>query len=317
MRLVTYQREGQARTGAQLDAQIVDLNRAYRAALQAAGDADELAVADLRVPTDMVGLLQGGEQSLQAAAQAVAFVQRRRGEAASTLKAQGILVDLDAVRLLPPVLRPGKVVCLGLNYRDHAIESGMPIPTYPILFHKVAGSLTGHQHPIILPRISTQVDYEAELAFVIGRRGKYISEAEALNYVAGYTIANDVSARDLQFRTTQWTSGKMLDTFGPLGPALVTRDEVPNPQALSIKTILNEQVMQDSNTSEMIFGVAAIIAALSEICTIEPGDVVMTGTPPGVGNGRNPPVFLRPGDTVTIEIERLGQLTNPIVAEEA
>ncbi len=314
MRLVTYQRAGLARTGAQLDEQIVDLNHAHRAALQAAGNAEELAVADLRVPTDMVGLLQGGQAALQAAQQAVAFVQKRLPEDAQTLKAQGLLVALDEVALLSPVLNPSKVICLGLNYRDHAIESGMPIPTSPVLFNKVASSLTGHQQPIVLPRSSNQVDYEAELAFIIGKRGKYIAEAEAFEYVAGYAAANDVSARDLQFRTSQWNAGKMLDTFGPLGPALVTRDEVPDPHQLAIKTILNGQVMQNGNTAEMIFRVPAIVAAISEICTLEPGDVIMTGTPPGIGNARTPPVFLRPGDTVTIEIERLGKLTNPVSA---
>jgi acylpyruvate hydrolase len=316
MRLVTYQHEGQPRTGAQLDGQVVDLSRAHRAALQAAGNAEELAVADLRVPTDMVGLLKGGEPSLKAAQQAIAFIQGQLAANARTLKRQGILYALDEVTLLPPVLHPSKVVCLGLNYRDHALEAGMAIPTYPILFHKVAGSLTGHQQPIVIPRTSSQVDYEAELAAILGKRGKYIPEAEALSYVAGYTLANDVSARDLQFRTSQWTAGKMLDTFGPLGPALVTRDEVSDPHQLSIKTILNGQVMQDGNTAEMIFRVPFIISYLSGICTLEPGDVIMTGTPPGIGNVRTPPVFLQPGDSVTIEIERLGRLTNPVIAEE-
>jgi 2-keto-4-pentenoate hydratase/2-oxohepta-3-ene-1,7-dioic acid hydratase in catechol pathway len=315
MRLVTYQREGQARTGAELDEQIVDLNRAYRAALQHAGTDDELAVADRRVPTDMVGLLSGGETSLRAAQQAIAFVRSQRESEASALRAQGILYAREQVSLLSPVVRPSKVVCLGLNYRDHAAESGMAVPDYPILFHKVAGSLIGHQQPIVLPRISSKVDYEAELAVIIGRRGKHIAEEEALDYVAGYTNANDVSARDLQFRTSQWTTGKMLDTFGPLGPALVTRDEVPDPQNLSIKTILNGQVLQNSNTSAMIFQVPFIVSYLSQLVTLEPGDVIMTGTPPGIGSARTPPVFMQPGDTVTIEIERLGQLTNPVIAE--
>jgi 2-keto-4-pentenoate hydratase/2-oxohepta-3-ene-1,7-dioic acid hydratase in catechol pathway len=223
---------------------------------------------------------------------------------------------LDEVTFLPPVPNPSKVICLGLNYRDHALESNMPIPEYPVLFNKVASSLVGHQQPIVIPRISSRVDYEAELALIIGKRGKYIPEAEALEYLAGYTIANDVSARDLQFRTSQWNSGKMLDTFGPLGPALVTRDEVPDPHTLGIKTILNGQVLQNGSTAAMIFRVPAIISALSEICTLEPGDVIMTGTPPGIGNARTPPIFMQPGDSVTIEIERLGQLTNPVKAED-
>ena len=310
MQLVTYQREGQARTGALLAERIVDLNRAYRAALH-----EELAIADLRVPPEMVTLLQGGERTLQAVQQAVAFVEGRLAEDAGAFAGHGIIYALDEVTLLPPVLRPGKVVCLGLNYREHAAESGMAVPAYPVLFHKVAGSLVGHNQPIVLPRISSQVDYEAELAIIIGRRGKYIAEAEAFDYIAGYTNANDVSARDLQFRTSQWTTGKMLDTFGPLGPALVTRDEVPDPQTLAIKTILNGQIMQDSNTADMIFAVPFIVSYLSQLVTLEPGDVILTGTPQGIGNARTPPVFLKSGDTVTIEIERLGQLTNPVVTE--
>ena len=315
MRLVTYQREGQARTGAQLDGQIIDLNRAYRAALRRAGNQDELAIADARVPTDMVGLLNGGHVSLRAAQIAIDFIKSQPESDARTLQQQGIVYTLDQVSFLPPVVRPGKVVCLGLNYRDHAAESHMEIPKYPVLFHKVAGSLLGHNQPIVIPPGTSQVDYEAELAIIIGKRGKYIAEADAFDYIAGYTNAHDVSARDLQFRTTQWTTGKMLDTFGPLGPALVTRDEIPDPGKLAIKLILNGQVMQDSNTAHMIFQVPFIISYLSQLVTLEPGDVIMTGTPPGIGNARTPPVFMQPGDTVTVEIEGLGQLTNPVVAE--
>jgi acylpyruvate hydrolase len=315
MRLVTYQREGVSRTGAQLDGQVVDLNRAYRAALQQAGNYEELAVADARVPTDMAGFLSGGDSSLKAAQQALDFVRSQSGTDAQALHTPGTVYASDQVSLLQPVVRPSKVVCLGLNYRDHAAEAKMEAPRFPILFHKVAGSLIGEHQPIVLPHISTQVDYEAELAVIIGKRGKHISEQEALSYVAGYTNANDVSARDLQFRTPQWTTGKMLDTFGPLGPALVTRDEVPDPQNLAIKTILNGQVLQDANTADMIFTVAFTVSYISQLVTLEPGDVIMTGTPPGIGSARTPPIFLKPGDTVTIEIERLGKLTNPVVAE--
>ncbi len=315
MRLVTYQHEGQSRTGAQLDEQVVDLNRAYHAALRHMGNEDELAVADVRVPTDMIGLLRGGDTSLRAAQQAVAFVRSQLEGNDKTLSLQGITYAIDRVSLLPPVMRPGKVVCLGLNYREHAAEAGMAVPEYPVLFHKVAGSLIGHSQPIVIPRISSKIDYEGELAIIIGRRGKYIAEEDALSYVAGYTVGNDVSARDLQFRTSQWTTGKMLDTFGPLGPALVTRDEVADPNQLAIKTTLNGQVMQDGNTADMIFRVPFIVSYISEVATLEPGDVILTGTPPGIGNTRTPQVFMKPGDTITVEIEQVGKLTNPVVAE--
>jgi len=264
----------------------------------------------------MIGLLSGGETSLRAAEQAVTFVKERIVAGDNSLSPGGIVYTSEQVSLLSPVLRPGKVICLGLNYRDHAAESHMAIPEYPVLFHKVAGSLIGHGQPIVLPRISDKIDYEAELAIIIGRRGKYIIEEEALPFVAGYAAANDVSARDLQFRTSQWTTGKMLDTFGPLGPALVTSDEVPDPNNLSIRTILNGEVMQDGNTADMIFRVPSIVSYISQIVTLEPGDVIMTGTPSGIGNARSPQVFMKAGDTITIEIERLGKLTNPIVAEQ-
>ena len=315
MRLVTYQHEGQSRTGAQLDEQVVDLNRAYHAALRHMGNEDELAVADVRVPTDMIGLLRGGDTSLRAAQQAVAFVRSQLEGNDKTLSLQGITYAIDRVSLLPPVMRPGKVVCLGLNYRDHAAEAGMAVPEYPVLFHKVAGSLIGHSQPIVIPRISGKIDYEGELAIIIGRRGKYIAEEDALSYVAGYTVGNDVSARDLQFRTSQWTTGKMLDTFCPLGPALVTRDEVADPNQLAIKTTLNGQVMQEGNTADMIFRVPFIVSYISEVATLEPGDVILPGTPPGIGNTRTPQVFMKPGDTITVEIEHVGKLTNPVVAE--
>ncbi len=316
MRLVTYQHEGQSRIGAQLDKQIIDLNRAYQASLYHAHNTDELSVADARVPPDMIDLLKGGETSLRAAKESLDFVRSQLKGKDNALKQQGIVYAFESVTLLQPVLRPGKVICLGLNYRDHAAEAGMAIPEYPVLFHKVAGSLIGHNQSIVIPRTSSKIDFEGELTIIIGRRGKYLAEDEALSYIAGYTIGNDVSARDLQFRTSQWTTGKMLDTFCPLGPALVTRDEVPDPNALRIKTTLNGQVMQDGNTADMIFHVPFIVSYISEIVTLEPGDVILTGTPAGIGNTRTPPVFMKPGDTISVEIERLGILTNPLVAEE-
>jgi 2-keto-4-pentenoate hydratase/2-oxohepta-3-ene-1,7-dioic acid hydratase in catechol pathway len=212
--------------------------------------------------------------------------------------------------------RPGKIVCVGLNYYSHLAEIGEPVPQYPILFHKPATSIIGPGQPIVLPRVSRQVDYEGELAVVIGRRGKYIPEEEALSYVAGYTCANDVSAHDIEFRTSQWTSGKMLDTFCPLGPVVMNADQVPNPGALHLKTMLNGQTMQESCTSDMVFSVPFLISYISSLSTLEPGDVILTGTPAGIGCNRKPQVFLQPGDRISVAIDRIGTLTNPVIAEE-
>ncbi|HLK58333.1 MAG TPA: fumarylacetoacetate hydrolase family protein [Chthonomonadaceae bacterium] len=316
MKLITYLQHGQPRLGALLRDRVVDLNRAYRAALQHTGDAEELAVADARVPPDLLGLLQGGERSLAAAQRALAFVQERSAAGATDLQLDGLCCALNAVRWRAPILRPGKVVCVGLNYRSHVAQLGETLSEYPILFHKAATSLIGHEQAIVLPRISNQVDYEGELAVIIGKRGKYIPEREALAYVAGYACANDVSAHDIEFRTSQWTSGKMLDTFCPLGPVMVTREEIPDPNHLRLKTIHNGEVVQDACTSDMHFSVPALIRYISSLTTLEPGDLLLTGTPAGIGSLREPQVFLQPGDHISIEIEGIGLLTNPVIAEE-
>jgi acylpyruvate hydrolase len=226
----------------------------------------------------------------------------------------GLLVERSRVRLLAPVPRPGKLIAIGLNYRDHAAESNMPIPERPVVFSKFTTSVIGANEPVILPATSQQVDYEAELGVVIGRRAKNISLGQALDYVFGYTIINDVSARDFQFADNQWQRGKSCDTFAPMGEAVVTSDEVSDPHNLSIKLRLNGRTMQDSNTDQLIFGVPQLIAFLSETITLEPGDVIATGTPPGVGFARKPPVFLKPGDVMEVEIEKLGVLRSPVVA---
>ena len=224
-------------------------------------------------------------------------------------------VKIDAAKFHAPVPDPHKIVCLGLNYRDHAAESGSPIPKDPVLFSKYATALIGHGEAIVLPPVSQEVDYEAELVIVVGKRGRNVKEADAFNYVAGYSVGHDVSARDWQLKKDgkQWMVGKTFDTFAPVGPHLVTSDEVKDPHNLPIKLRLNGQTMQNSNTSQMIFGVPAIIAYLSQVFTIEPGDLIYTGTPPGVGVAKKPPVFLKGGDVVEVEIEGLGVLKNPVV----
>jgi 2-keto-4-pentenoate hydratase/2-oxohepta-3-ene-1,7-dioic acid hydratase in catechol pathway len=235
----------------------------------------------------------------------------RNGEARD-----GAPVPLGRTELRAPVPRPGKVVCVGLNYRDHAEESGQPIPEEPILFPKFSNSIVGPGESIDVPAVVEKCDYEAELGVVIGRRAARVREPGALGHVGGYVCANDVSARDLQFRSPQWMLGKAIDTFLPCGPWLVTPDEVPDPQALAIRCLVNGDVMQDSSTAQMIFGVAELIAFISRTLTLEPGDVIATGTPPGVGMARTPPRWLRDGDEVTVEIERIGALTNRVRAAE-
>ena len=214
-----------------------------------------------------------------------------------------------------PIDRPSKIVCVGLNYRDHAEEQGADLPTAPLLFAKWPNALIGPGEPIVIPRASKQVDYEAELGVVIGERVRSVSEENALETVRGYLCLNDVSARDLQFSDGQWTRGKSPDTFCPVGPQLVPPAEVPDPQVLGIRCVLNGEVMQDSTTANMIFTVAEVIAYASATMTLEPGDLIATGTPAGVGVFRDPPVLLKDGDEVTIEIDGLGALTNPVRAE--
>ena len=214
-----------------------------------------------------------------------------------------------------PVPRPGKILCIGLNYRDHAAESKMQIPEKPVVFSKFSTAVIGPGEPVVIPSTSQQVDYEAELAVVIGRRAKHVSADRAYEYVLGYTAFNDVSARDFQFSDGQWQRGKSCDTFAPMGQTIVTTDEITDPHKLSIKLTLNGNVMQDSNTDQLIFGVPALIEFISESITLEPGDVIATGTPSGVGFARKPPVFLKPGDQMEVLVQGIGGLGSPVVSE--
>ena len=224
-------------------------------------------------------------------------------------------LPLAEVRLLPAVPHPGKIVCVGLNYRAHAEEGGYDVPDYPALFTKFAETLVAAGDPILLPPESAAVDFEAELAFVVGRRVRRASGADALEAVAGYTVANDISMRDYQYRTAQWLPGKNWAASTPLGPFLVTSDEVGDPHELDISLELNGERMQSANTSQFIFDVPTLVATISEFVPLAPGDVVLTGTPSGVGYRRDPKVLLRDGDRVTVEIERIGKLENPVRAE--
>lgn len=222
---------------------------------------------------------------------------------------------LSEVRLHAPLANPPRVFAIGLNYRDHAIESGMAIPTTPVVFFKLTPSIVGPGDAIVLPKNSTEPDYEAEFAFVIGKGGYRIPAAAWREHVYGYTIVNDVSARDVQFATSQWSMSKNFPTFCPLGPAIVTANEIADPHELAIGLSIDGEVLQNSNTRELVFKIPELIEYLSSITPLLPGDIVSTGTPPGVGLGRTPKRWLRPGETVTVTVEGLGSLTNPVVAE--
>ena len=222
------------------------------------------------------------------------------------------VLSLETLELGPPVPNPDKILCLGVNYREHAAEAQQELPVVPLFFAKFRNSLTGPTSPILLPRVSKLIDYEGELAVIIGKRCKDVAEHEALQYVAGYSIMNDVTARDVQAQTSQWTAGKALDTFAPLGPGIVPASQIPDPQTLILSTRVNGQKVQHDSTSNMIFSVAAAIAFLSSLMTLEPGDIIATGTPSGVGFKRTPPLFLQDGDVVEVEIERIGRLRNPV-----
>ncbi len=227
----------------------------------------------------------------------------------------GARFPLDEVRLHAPLTNPPRIFCIGLNYRDHAIESGMEIPKFPVVFFKMVPSMIGPGESILLPSITQEPDYEAELAVVLGQGGYRIPATRAMDHVYGFTILNDVSARDIQFATSQWSLSKSLPTFCPMGPAIITRDEIADPHSLSISLSINGEMLQNSNTRELIFRIPELIEYISSITPLLPGDIISTGTPSGVGLGRTPKRWLRSGDTVTVSIEGLGSLTNPVIAE--
>lgn len=262
----------------------------------------DLHGTDSTLPTSIRELLAAGSAALRNAAQAAQ-------------KANATRYPAVGVKFLPPIPDPRKIICLGLNYRDHAEESGAPIPKEPVLFSKYATALIGHGDAIVLPPVSQEVDYEAELVIVVGKRGRPATAEAAREYIAGYTIGHDVSARDWQLKKDQkqWMAGKTFDTFAPTGPNLVTADEVADPHNLAIKLRLNGQTMQDSNTRQMIFPIPEVLAYLAKVLTLEPGDLIFTGTPPGVGFAKKPPLFLKAGDVCEVEIEGLGVLRNSVV----
>jgi len=239
-----------------------------------------------------------------------------REVARSSSGIQSFLFDISAVDFYPPIMRPLKLIGIGLNYKDHAEEVKLPLPKQPLIFGMYSNAIIAHEHPIVIPPMTKQIDYEAELGVVIGRRARHVAVRNALQFVAGYTIINDVSARDLQFADGQWLRAKSFDTFAPMGPFLVSREELNDADNLAIQARLNGRTLQKSNTNNMVFKVPDLVSYLSDVMTLEVGDVIATGTPAGVGFARNPQVFMNPGDTIEIEIEGIGVLRNPVVAAD-
>jgi acylpyruvate hydrolase len=321
LKLVTYESRAQSRVGVIQKNQVVDVRRVIeflkhgkvpRALSQSTGfsRAMRIVLGDSISTRDMIELLGCGEKWLKALSVVTNALARTVDPAAAL---RGLFTPLAKTRLLAPIPKPGKITCVGRNYAEHAREHGDEPPERPIFFLKSGNTICGPGDPIRLPPNSSEVDYEAEFAVVIGKRGSRIPEEQAYDYVAGYMVLNDVSARDMQNSDRQWYRGKSCDTFAPIGPWIVTRDEIKDPHNLRISLSLNGETMQDSNTSNLIFNVPYLVSYLSQSATWEVGDLISTGTPPGVGVFRTPQVFLKDGDTVSVTVEKLGTLTNPVV----
>jgi len=313
MKLVTYEVAKQSRLGVVAGGWVVDVATAYGRIPKGRITDTRLSAASKvlrklgRPPADMLELLALGERYRKALGVVTAAL------AAGGKGPKGLLTPLRSAKLRAPITHPNKITCIGLNYADHAREQGGEPPNAPIFFLKSHNTICGPGDPIRLPPNSTQVDYEAEFAVVIGKRGRDIPQSEAHKYIAGYTVLHDVSARDMQFNDKQWYRGKSCDTFAPTGPWIVTPDEVPDPDNMHISLTLNGKTLQDSNTSNLIFKVPFLISYLSQSTTWEVGDLMSTGTPPGVGVFHKPPVFLKTGDVVSVSVEGIGTLTNPVV----
>ena len=286
MKLGTFTHAGSTRIGVVLGDEVVDL-----------------AAAAPELPREMCAFLAAGPEALERAGAAAA-----RGSAS---------IALDQVRLEAPILRPPKFLAMGLNYADHVAEMGAEKPEFPIFFNKQSTCVTGPHDPIHRPRVSSALDYEGELGFVIGRRCRHVPEERAHEVIAGYLIVNDVSVRDWQLRVPTWTLGKSFDTHGPIGPWIVSPDEIGDPHALGLRTWVNDELRQESNTKQLIFNCFAQVAHLSTVFTLEPGDIISTGTPSGIGMSMKPPGFLVAGDRVRIAIERIGQIENRVIEEPA
>lgn len=287
MRLVTFQGTAGPVIGVRDGEDIIDLSK-----------------ADPSLPIDMVGLLEAGDDGLA------------KAKAAAAAAGDDARVKMSSVKLLPPIPRPGKIICIGRNYAAHAAEGGAETPTYPEIFYRGPTTLIAHGDPIIRPKCSDKLDYEAELVVVIGKKARHVAEQDAGSVIAGYSMFNEGTLRDYQRKSSQWTIGKNFDNTGPFGPDIVTADEVPEgAKGLRIQSRLNGQIMQDANTDDLVFTIHNLIYRLTECMTLEPGDIIVSGTPAGVGYARTPPVFMKPGDVIEVEVDGLGVLSNTIEDE--
>lgn len=311
-RLARFRFGGKDRLGILRGENYVDPTRATAARLRAEGVWNAEALARAEVPGDLIGILEGGAQTRARLSEAITFAE---GLPTDEARASELILPVAETTTLVPIPRPPKIICVGRNYREHAEEAGLPIPDIPILFARFPNTQIAHGESIIVPTVSEQLDWEGELAVVIGRGGRHIDSRNAMEHVGGYTIFNDVSVRDYQFRVTQYTSGKNFHASGPIGPAVTLTDEGLNPHALEITTTVNGVLKQRGNTSAMIFDIPTLIAHISEFVELEPGDIIPTGTPAGVGFKRTPAQFLRHGDRVEVAIDGLGVLSNPVENE--
>ncbi|UGB31979.1 fumarylacetoacetate hydrolase family protein [Metabacillus sp. B2-18] len=307
MKLVMFTKDGITRLGAIENENVIDLNAAYCSLLESEGKIRAEKIADAFVPGEMTEFLQGGSESIEEAKKAVAYAINH-----AEVKGRRLVFSVSDVKIEAPVPAPGKMICVGHNYREHILEMKRELPPHPVVFAKFANTVVGPQDDIPFHPISEQLDYEAEFAFVIGQRARNVSQDEALKYVAGYTIVNDVTYRDLQRRTLQWLQGKAVDGSAPMGPWLVTADELADPSGLDIVLTVNGEERQRSNTANLVFSVPYLVEFLSNIMTLEPGDIILTGTPGGVGVARDPQVFLKDGDVVRIEVDQVGVLENKV-----
>lgn len=305
MKLVTFTHKGETRIGALEDEKVIDLNAAFLTYLQSKDEVRAEQITEAYIPKDMVGFLQGGQTSLNYAKETVEF-------ALNNSESTENVFQVNDVKLEAPVQQPKKIICVGHNYREHILEMGREIPSHPLVFAKFANAIIGPEDDIPFYPISEQLDYEAEFTFVVGKRAKNVSQNDALDYVAGYTICNDVTYRDIQRRTLQWLQGKSVDGSAPMGPWLVTSDELQDPSGLDIALYVNGEERQRSNTENLVFSVQKLVEFLSNLMTLEPGDVIMTGTPGGVGVAMEPQSFLKDGDVVRIEVDQVGVLENKV-----